>query len=640
MDNDAQIYNVSQACNHLFAKILNKRGTACAFVAEVLHLRFNQWTSYLGVFAQENMSLDTRLQYSQSISQLVLQFLKIVSRNLEHVDTLCEALAQTSLMGDDLQQSIAEEVERTPESGASSPLAESLRAIKLAIDGLYRLGAAIRQSSSSALTQRIGRFIKENDDLAIENLVFLRLKHKFFDSSENGNNCRSPLSLYKQLATSISFRYYGIRYRQERQDTIEKRREDSPVWRRTSEMTDAPKEKDKSGQNELKKLAIANARIPKKPKKEEPPTTIHSKDILAKYTEKPFAQPNSVLSSYMEDTKYPDAPKVDPRTREARCPFCSRPILEMDLKKKDWWHRHLNQDLKLYTCLSERCTEPPQFFIRFQEWKQHMDENHTTNWIREIHKPHGWCCDVDHDDLYFEDEVEYDQHVQEIHPQSEAEKSELKEWGELQRERPQYTCPICNRVPRELATIYPWLEDGKLSKPEATNIDTMFHGREENAQNKLLLHIGTHLKQLGLMSVAYLEDEAEEEKIGSKRNSIPTDEYGNILFTEDHPSYLDPQFDGYIQRDESSAIEGTVDWSYVIESMKMEKGFTTNADADPILKNFKKHREKNFKTAPSGSRPQLWQCCKCSGGWYNYDFVTSCPMCHAWRCDNCRYSIS
>ncbi|PTB44972.1 uncharacterized protein TrAFT101_000447 [Trichoderma asperellum] len=42
----------------------------------------------------------------------------------------------------------------------------------------------------------------------------------------------------------------------------------------------------------------------------------------------------------------------------------------------------------------------------------------------------------------------------------------------------------------------------------------------------------------------------------------------------------------------------------------------------------------------SSGRPQLWQCCKCSGGWYNYDINASCPMCHAWRCDNCRYSMS
>ncbi|KAL7922771.1 hypothetical protein ACQKWADRAFT_312667 [Trichoderma austrokoningii] len=42
----------------------------------------------------------------------------------------------------------------------------------------------------------------------------------------------------------------------------------------------------------------------------------------------------------------------------------------------------------------------------------------------------------------------------------------------------------------------------------------------------------------------------------------------------------------------------------------------------------------------SSGRPQLWQCCKCSGGWYNYDINASCPMCHAWRCDNCRYSMA
>lgn len=77
------IYSISQTCNGLFVEILNKPNTAGVLVTEVLYMRFNQWTSYLGVFAQKNMSLDIRLQYSQSISQLVLQFLQIVSRNLE-----------------------------------------------------------------------------------------------------------------------------------------------------------------------------------------------------------------------------------------------------------------------------------------------------------------------------------------------------------------------------------------------------------------------------------------------------------------------------------------------------------------------------------------------------------------------------
>lgn len=239
-------------------------------------------------------------------------------------------------MDGDFQQSIAEKVNQAPASGASSPLAESSRAIKLAIDGLYRLGSAIRQSSSSTLNQRICRFIEENDDLAIENLVFLRLKHKFFDTNKKKGKGRSPISLYRQLATSISFRFFGIRYRQHRQSNIEKRQEVSPILQRTSRVDNLSQEKRRSGQDEMKKLAIANARIMQR---EDPPTTIHSRNILERYaaTENSFAQPKSVLSSYMKDTKYPDAPKVDPRTREAKCPFCAKSILEIDLNKKDWW---------------------------------------------------------------------------------------------------------------------------------------------------------------------------------------------------------------------------------------------------------------------------------------------------------------
>jgi hypothetical protein len=245
-----------------------------------------------------------------------------------------------------LQRYIAEEVDHAPESGASSPLAESLRALKTAIDGLYRLGVAIRQSSSTTLNQRISNFAQENDNVAIDDMVFFRLKHKFFDKSQKKSNSKSPLSLYRQLAMSISFRYFELLYRQSRQEKIEQNRETAPVQPQVPD----PKPKDnilprkpaqsKGGPKELKKLAVANARLKQQPKKSEgAPTTVNTKNVLQKYaaTEKSFTAPKSVLSAHIKDAKYPDPPKVDHRTREARCPFCGRPILETDLKKKDWW---------------------------------------------------------------------------------------------------------------------------------------------------------------------------------------------------------------------------------------------------------------------------------------------------------------
>lgn len=226
-----------------------------------------------------------------------------------------------------------------------------------------------------------------------------------------------------------------------------------------------------------------------------------------------------------------------------------------------------------------------------------MDESHTTNWIKEIHKSHGWCCDLDHDDLYFEDEAKYDQHIQEIHPEYEAEKSELKEWGELQRERPRYTCPICNRVPIELVAIYPWLDDEELARPETTNIDASLAEREDTARNKLLLHIGTHLKQLGLMSIAYFEDDTDENQMESKRGSVHMDSDGRILFIEDPPDYLDPQFDGFIDEAEPNILYSAVDWSKV-KNISVESEHIEPED-DPILQCFWKSQRMYWNQSSS-----------------------------------------
>lgn len=268
------------------------------------------------------------------------------------VSKLDEALNENNSAGEGLQRSVAEEVDQAPESGASSLLAESLRAVKMAIDGLYRLGVAIRQSSSPTLNQRINNFAQENDDVAIENMAFFRLKHKFFDKGQKESNSKSPLSLYRQLAMSISFRYFGLLYWQSRQKKLEENRETAPVQAQSEKEVPGQKPKEnipprnpaqskkKGGPNELKKLVVTNTGMKQQPKKSEgAPTTVNTKAVLQKYaaTEKSFAPAKSVLSAHIKDAKYPDPPKVDPCTREARCPFCGRPIFEMDLKKKDWW---------------------------------------------------------------------------------------------------------------------------------------------------------------------------------------------------------------------------------------------------------------------------------------------------------------
>lgn len=46
--------------------------------------RFEQWTRYLGVFADPQASLDSRLDSAPDIRDLVLELLVVLERNIQH----------------------------------------------------------------------------------------------------------------------------------------------------------------------------------------------------------------------------------------------------------------------------------------------------------------------------------------------------------------------------------------------------------------------------------------------------------------------------------------------------------------------------------------------------------------------------
>jgi len=87
-DNDrTEIYDLSLRCDKIFHRIAqDSRGRSA--VIKVLHDRFHQWTTHLGVFARDagrpRVSLDSRLKYSESLRGVVLQYLAITARNLHY----------------------------------------------------------------------------------------------------------------------------------------------------------------------------------------------------------------------------------------------------------------------------------------------------------------------------------------------------------------------------------------------------------------------------------------------------------------------------------------------------------------------------------------------------------------------------
>jgi hypothetical protein len=81
-----QIYKLSEQCEGLFESLLIAiyRSNEQYQVVQAHHGRFERWTGYLGVFAANSASLDTRLESSPEIRDVVIRLLEIIERNIQH----------------------------------------------------------------------------------------------------------------------------------------------------------------------------------------------------------------------------------------------------------------------------------------------------------------------------------------------------------------------------------------------------------------------------------------------------------------------------------------------------------------------------------------------------------------------------
>jgi hypothetical protein len=256
--------------------------------------------------------------------------------------------------------STIDEMGKQPEDGLSSFLVESLQALESAVDGLYRLGVAIRHSSSGNLTHRINAFVKKNDDGMLEAMAYIHLKHKLVDkvvmdavgsSSKNPEPPGAALSLCRQLAVAVSFRYFGILYRRSHAKKME-------VARRPSPRVEAPRESPSSEieSNDLTQditLHKSKRTLPTAAKPSAIPARLRPRVPLSdtepsipesKLVRKVFASPAeairtapSVISILPKNVKYPDPPTRDSSARDQECPYCCQKFPRAQFENKMWW---------------------------------------------------------------------------------------------------------------------------------------------------------------------------------------------------------------------------------------------------------------------------------------------------------------
>ncbi|KAL2679252.1 hypothetical protein Neosp_010019 [[Neocosmospora] mangrovei] len=137
------ISELARICERLFLKYTDPEleRTKDRTRAEIQLQRFNVWASYLGVFAEDNASLDRRLEHSDEIQNLVLQLLLLLQENLKFIN----------LDEDDCPKTESELI-------LDGTVSEALDTVEATIDRLNRLGSTIRKYSTSSLDSRVKAF--------------------------------------------------------------------------------------------------------------------------------------------------------------------------------------------------------------------------------------------------------------------------------------------------------------------------------------------------------------------------------------------------------------------------------------------------------------------------------------------------
>lgn len=86
-DQQISIYDYAETCEGLFDQLITVLSTAGEDhyqTAKQLHSSFERWAGFLGVFAAQHVSLDTRLESSPQIHDRFVRLLKVVERNAKH----------------------------------------------------------------------------------------------------------------------------------------------------------------------------------------------------------------------------------------------------------------------------------------------------------------------------------------------------------------------------------------------------------------------------------------------------------------------------------------------------------------------------------------------------------------------------
>lgn len=317
--NSQTFVNSTNGCLKAFQQLLSSPTLGDETMQKQL-ARFNYWTANIGVFASPRASLDTRLSHKNSTNyrRLLLQLLDALEKHLR-------AAANGSKTGIDLNA-----------NGVSNN--DFIPAVSDIISSLHRLSAAIRRSAARDRNSKAANFIEKDDEGKNINFVFQEnvtriIQQRFPDASQE---------VCQRLGGSISLRRRRILYSRRHQVKLAvKPQAPEPAQRVFPVVTQDIIPQTQSASPYLAPLTEplpepAPISISLRPSETDPsiPDSDTQESTIA-----PSRASSASTGSVIQDQnmKYPAAPRIDPISGEASCPYCAAVLTQEEVFSTKLW---------------------------------------------------------------------------------------------------------------------------------------------------------------------------------------------------------------------------------------------------------------------------------------------------------------
>lgn len=316
--------------------------------------RFNSWAENIGVFAEENASLDARLHENRSVARLILDQLSHLDNHLDLLwkasfedpsdspgdrDGHTQAHEEATTSGTSGSEDISES-ESQPDTVVDEP--EDVRMTRESIDRLVRLSLAIRRSSAAQQNLRAAKHVEYDEDGVEKVSAFadmaLKLVQTWYPNA-------SP-TLQIRLADTMKTRRRQLLYRSKhlrklkgttRRQSGPKRQYLAPQTINTAPHYNAakPRSSPRSALS-LKSAALSNTRSVSKLSATDASTFIATKFNPDGPSTIASTAVSAAASGRVEVIEWPAPPKTAPGATEFVCPHCTMNVHKMEANDEKW----------------------------------------------------------------------------------------------------------------------------------------------------------------------------------------------------------------------------------------------------------------------------------------------------------------